>query len=70
MNLEELEEELDQILQPGYSIETDKRGQLIIITNLRQDEDGELFPFSEEEEVDPDFDPDFDPLEEEDVEDD
>ena len=70
MNFEELEESLDEVLQPGYSIETDKRGQLIILTNLRQDEDGELFPFSEEEEVDPDFDPDFDPLEEEDIEND
>jgi hypothetical protein len=70
MNFEELEEALDDLLPPGYSIETDKRGQIVILTNLRQDEDGELFPHSDEDEVDPDFDPDFDPLEEEDVEDD
>lgn len=69
MNFEELEESLDELLPPGYSIETDKRGQIVILTNLQQDEDGELFPFSEEDETDPDFDPDFDPLEEEDEDD-
>lgn len=67
MNFEELEEALDEMLPPGYSIETDKHGQIVILTNLRQDEDGELFPYAEDE-TDPDFDGDFDhdPLDEED----
>lgn len=69
MNFEELEEALDELLPPGYAIETNKQGQIVILTNLRQDEDGELFPISDDD-VDPDFDPDFDPLEEEDIEDD
>jgi hypothetical protein len=69
MNFEELEEALEDLLPPGHSIETDKRGQIVILTNLRQDEDGELLPYSNDDEVDPDFDPDFDPLEE-DAEDD
>lgn len=69
MNFEELEEALDDLLPPGFSIETDKHGQIIILTNLRQDEDGELFPVADDE-VDPDFDPDFDPLDAEDEDED
>lgn len=68
MNFEELEEALDDLLPPGFAIETDKHGQIIILTNLQQDEDGELFPVADDE-VDPDFDPNFDPLDEEDDED-
>lgn len=69
MNFEELEEALDDLLPPGYAIETNKSGQVIILTNLKKDEDGELHPISEDE-VDPDFDPDFDPLDDEEDEDD
>lgn len=65
----ELEEALDELLPPGYSIEVNKRGQIIILTNLMADDDGELIPMSDDE-VDPDMDPDFDPLEDEDVDDD
>jgi hypothetical protein len=69
MNLIELEEALDDILPAGYSIETNKKGEVIIFTNLKEDEDeGELSVFDDEE-VDPDFDPDFDPLDEEDEDD-
>lgn len=63
MNLEEIEEALESILPPGFSIETDKHGQLIIFTGLKEDEDGELVDFESDEE-DPDLDPDFEPLEE------
>jgi hypothetical protein len=69
MNFEELEEALDDILPPGYSIETNKHGQIIILSNLRQDEDGELHTFQDDE-VDPDADPDFDPLDDEELEED
>jgi hypothetical protein len=55
MNFEELEEALDDLLPPGFSIETDKYGQIIILTNLRQDEDGELYTILDDE-VDQNFD--------------
>jgi hypothetical protein len=78
MNIEELEEELSNILVAGYELGTDKNGQLIIYTGLRQDDDGELHVFEsddedededEDEELDPDFDPDFEPLEDEEEDD-
>lgn len=65
----ELEDALNDLLPPGFAIETNKRGQIIILTNLRSDEEGELFPIVDED-IDPDMDPDFDPLDEEDIEDD
>lgn len=68
MNFEDLEEALDELLPPGYSIETDRHGQIIIFSNLKQDEDGELFAITDDE-ADPDFDNDFNPLDEEDDED-
>lgn len=69
MIFEELEEALDEILPPGYSIETNKHGQIIILSNLRQDEDGELHNFQDDD-VDADADPDFDPLEDEEIDED
>lgn len=69
MNLEELEEELENILPPGFSIETDSHGKVVIFTNLRLDEDGELVPFDgdeDEDDEDLEVDPDFEPLEEDD----
>lgn len=65
MNIEELEEALEDVLPNGFQIETDNHGQIIIYTGLRQDDDGELVDFVDEDEVDPDFDPDFEPLEDE-----
>ena len=62
----ELEDALEEILPPGFVVETNKRGQVIILTNLRADEDGELFPIVDE---DFDADPDFDPLDEDDEDD-
>jgi hypothetical protein len=62
MNIEELEEALDEFLPPGWSLEINKHGQVVILTNLRRDEDSELHPIANED-TDEDFDPDFDPLE-------
>lgn len=62
----ELEDALEEILPPGFVVETNKRGQVIILTNLRADEDGELFPIVDE---DFDADPDFNPLDEDDEDD-
>ena len=62
MLIEDLEEALNELLPPGFSIETNKHGQLIILSNLRQDEDGELHTFQDDD-ADLDADPDFDPLE-------
>lgn len=62
----ELEDALEEILPPGFVVETNKRGQVIILTNLRADEDGELFPIIDE---DFDADPEFDPLDEDDEDD-
>jgi hypothetical protein len=57
-------------LPSGFQIETDKHGQLVILTRLRQDDDGELVDFrDDEEEEDLDYDPDFEPFNEE-IEDD
>jgi hypothetical protein len=69
MIFEELQEALEELLPGGFSIEEDNHGQLIVYTNMKQDEDGELSTF-EEEEIDPsDLDPDLDPLDEIDDED-
>lgn len=67
MNIEELEEALDELFPGGFAIETDKHGQIIVLTGLTQDEDGELSPFDTEE--DEDYDPDADPLEDDDLDD-
>jgi hypothetical protein len=68
MNFEELEEALDELLPPGYTIETNKHGQIIVLTNLKKDEDDELHAITDDE-IDGDFDPDFDSLEDEDDDD-
>lgn len=65
MNIEDLEEALDDLLPSGYQIENDKHGRIIIITNLVEDDDGELTDYDDNE-IDPDADPDFEPLEDED----
>ena len=62
MNLSELEEALEELLPPGYSIEVNKRGEVVIFTNLKEGEDDEDLIVMSDDEVDPDFDPDFDPL--------
>lgn len=67
MNIEELEEALSEVLSFGFEITTNKKGEVIILTGMKEDEDGELI--SLEEEDDPDADPDFEPLEDEEDED-
>lgn len=62
MNIEELEEALEDILPSGFIIETDKNGQIVILTGLVQDDDGELVDIDDD--ADPDADPDFEPLDE------
>lgn len=73
MNLDDLEEALAEILPPGFQIETNKRGQLVIFTGLRVDDDGEIEDFESDEGDDgdgPDLDGgDFEPLEEDNVDD-
>ena len=66
MDLLELEEALQDIFS-SFSIETTKRGEIVIHTNLRQDDDGELVDMDEESDEDMDFDPNFEPLEEDDA---
>jgi hypothetical protein len=66
-NIEELEEALDELFPGGFSIETNKHGELVIYSGLKQDEDGALSPLDSEE--DEDFDPDLDPLEDDDTDD-
>jgi hypothetical protein len=67
MLLEELEEALGDILPPGFSIETDSHGQLIIFTGLSSDDDGELIDFEDDEEDDaPDLDEDVESLDDDD----
>ena len=66
-SIEELEEALDDILPSGYSIETNSKGEVVIYTGMKQDEDGQLTAMDVEE--DEDFDPDTEPLEEEDIDD-
>lgn len=72
MNLEDLEELLSDYLPGGFRLETNKKGEVIVYTGLRQDDDGELVDLKGdlEEDEDPEFsgEEDFEPLEE-DVED-
>ena len=65
MDITDLEEELGNILPPGFSIETNKQGEIVILTGLKEDDDGELIPLDVEE---VDVDPNLDPLEDEDEE--
>jgi hypothetical protein len=59
MTLEDLEEVLDDIFPNGFQIETDDDGQIIVCTNLTEDEDGNLVPLDEDcdesDEEDSDF---------------
>lgn len=64
MNIEELEEVLADILPPGFHFGTDKKGQIIVYTQLAHGEDDEeLVPFdSDDEDADGDFDSDTESL--------
>lgn len=70
MNIEDLEEALTDILPPGFHFGTDKKGQIIIYTQLaHSDDDEELVNFDSDEE-EGDFDPDFESLNEVDLDED
>lgn len=62
MNIEELEEALEDILPPGFHFGTDKKGQIIIYTQLSHGEDDEELVAFDSDEEEGDFDPDFEPL--------
>jgi hypothetical protein len=69
MNLDDLQEMLAEVLPVGFQIETNNKGQLIVYTGLRVDDDGEIEDFEpDDEDVDgPDLgggDEDYEPLEE------
>lgn len=73
MNLEDLEELLSDYLPSGFGIETNKKGEVIIYTGMRLDEEGELVdikgdPLEDDEDTDFSGEEEFEPLEE-DVED-
>lgn len=60
--LEDLEEALEDLFPNGFEIGVDNEGQIVIYTNLMEDEDGELVEFeeNEDEEEDEDFEEDDD----------
>jgi hypothetical protein len=68
MTLEDLEEALEELFPNGFEIDTDSEGQIIIYTNLMEDEDGELVEFEEPDDEDTEYDDEDeeDPPEEED----
>lgn len=73
MNLEDLEELLSDFLPGGFQVETNKKGEIVIYTGLRQDEEGELVDVKGDLEEDGDLDfngeEEFEPLEEDDHDD-
>lgn len=70
MDILELEDILTTALPSGFTIDTDDNGQIIIMTGLMENEDGDLISSNDEEEVeeDPDFES-LDGLEDEDEDD-
>ncbi len=67
MDIQDLEEALDEILNSAFKISYAKNGKIVIYTELRANEDGEIVDFDpDEEDEDPDADPDFEPLEDDD----
>jgi len=49
ISLEDLETVLEDVLPGGFQIDTDDNGQIIIFTNLKEDEEGNLVTFDEED---------------------
>jgi hypothetical protein len=67
MNLEDLEEALEELFPSGFHTTKDSRGQIIIMTGLCEEDDGELVELlSAEDEEDDDFDSDFSSMDDED----
>jgi hypothetical protein len=59
-SIDELEDSLTDILGDGFVIEQDRNGQLIIFTGLRQDDDGELTEYLDDEDLEEDLESDPD----------
>lgn len=68
MNIDELQELLEEALPFRFQIDEDVNGQVIILTGMSQDEDGDLVKLETEDEEDDDIDPDFEPLADDDDE--
>lgn len=62
--IEELEEALVDVLGDGFRIDEDSHGQLVVYTGLREDDEGELVEYIDDEDLeeDPDLDPDAETL--------
>ena len=66
MDYESLQEALEDLFGVGsFSIDVDKKGQIVIYTGLCEDETGELVAIEGDEDEE-DIDPDFEPLADED----
>jgi hypothetical protein len=75
MTIDDLEDALEFLTSEfdstGFSIETNKQGEVVIFTGLVKSDDGELSPLDDEEEdLDIDTDTDFESLEDEEDSDD
>lgn len=62
MNIDELRELLEEALPFRLQIDEDVNGQVIILTGMSQDEDGDLVKLESEDEEDDDIDSDFEPF--------
>lgn len=62
MNIDELRELLEEALPFRFQIDEDVNGQVIILTGMSQDEDGDLVKLESDDEEDDDIDPDFEPF--------
>jgi len=69
MNIEDLEEALAEILPPGFHFGTDKKGQIIVYTQLSHGEDDDELVAFDSDDDEADFDSDFEPLSVLDIED-
>ena len=67
MTLEDLEEALEDVFPNGFQLTTDDDGQIVILTGLMQDDEGELVEYESDDEDD--YEEDEDEDEEEDDED-
>ena len=69
MDLRELEDALEEILPSGFQVSTNKQGQIVILTGLKEDEDsGDLVDFESEPDEEMDFESSYE-MDEEDEED-
>lgn len=69
MNLEDLEEALEELFPNGFEIVTDDEGQIVIMTNLMEDEEGELVEFVSDDEYEEEDEDEEEDEEEEDEDD-